>query len=348
MQWEGTWNVSCIRESKICCKADHTYKYNLVQPLTPCFLLPQPKNMKKNISFTVGVHKIRAPPSYTFCTSLNCSPPSAWIATIAARFGSVFSFTLQLTNYGLRKFKWISAAKKNTCGGRHEVAHLSGVAVLAQGSSAWNSAIHVKYVSIVSLWVSFLRSNAVWRLGWLALSICLETPWFAGSCWQSSRDYPAHREAMDWPLGHALWTTLQVWPPRLGVRSARSTLHAFIHAGAGFLPPDESSSVDERVASIQQTWRWFWRQVGADGLLIAMVLMKVLMKLLITKVLMSNPGLLCDDFILLWLCRQSTRFHATITSHIQSGDIDTYMKFSKSQKHQSLTWAVAFPRCADG
>jgi transposase-like protein len=67
-------------------------------------------------------------------------------------------------------------------------------------------------------------------------------------------------------------------------------LHAFIHAGAGFLPPDESSSVDERVASIQQTWRWFWRHVGADGLLIAMVLMKVLMKLLITKVLMSNPG----------------------------------------------------------
>jgi transposase-like protein len=57
--------------------------------------------------------------------------------------------------------------------------------------------------------------------------------------------------------------------------------------------------VDERVASIQQTWRWFWRQVGADGLLIAMVLMKALMKLLITKVLMSNPGLLCDDFILL-------------------------------------------------
>ena len=48
--------------------------------------------------------------------------------------------------------------------------------------------------------------------------------------------------------------------------------------------------MDERVASIQQTWRWFWSQVGADGLLIPMVLMKVLMKLLITKVLMSNPG----------------------------------------------------------
>jgi hypothetical protein len=57
--------------------------------------------------------------------------------------------------------------------------------------------------------------------------------------------------------------------------------------------------VDERVASIQQTWRCFWRQLGADGLLIAMVLMKMLMKLLITKLLMSNPGLLCDDFILL-------------------------------------------------
>jgi hypothetical protein len=33
-------------------------------------------------------------------------------------------------------FTIISAAKKNTCGGRHEVAHRSGVAVLAQGSSA--------------------------------------------------------------------------------------------------------------------------------------------------------------------------------------------------------------------
>ena len=57
--------------------------------------------------------------------------------------------------------------------------------------------------------------------------------------------------------------------------------------------------MDERVASIQQTWRWFWRHVGADGLLIAMVLMKIVMKLLITKLLMSNPSLLCDDFILL-------------------------------------------------
>jgi len=57
--------------------------------------------------------------------------------------------------------------------------------------------------------------------------------------------------------------------------------------------------VDERVASIQQTWRCFWRQLGADGLLIAMVLMKMLMKLLIEKLLMSNPGLLCDDSILL-------------------------------------------------
>ena len=75
----------------------------------PCTPIASTEQHEKTISLTrklwrdtLGVHQIRAPPSYTLCTSLNCPPPPASIATIAARFDSVFSFTLQLTNYGLR------------------------------------------------------------------------------------------------------------------------------------------------------------------------------------------------------------------------------------------------------